>query len=319
MRFGVIGYGSIGKRHVQNLLSMGQGDIILLRSKGSGNELGLPQLQTLEELLTTAPDAVILSNPPSMHYKFLSTLVPKNVNLLVEKPLVSKASDLQDLRGLLLNFTGHGMAAFNMRFHPVVIKTQEWLMADRIGHIYSARFHVGQFLPDWRPNQDYRESYSSSYKMGGGVIMDLIHEIDLAAYLVGLPGEAVSSRINKSSKLEINTEDLVEILYITKDGAMVSIHLDYLTHGYRRYFELVGSKASLSADLFENRIKLTKRGGIIEEVEFQEFERNEMYISMMQSFIGGIRDESINQIPLQEVLDVNELAIALRDGMAFGG
>jgi predicted dehydrogenase len=318
MRFGLIGYGSIGRRHVQNLLLLGKEDIILLRKKGNGNEHGLQEVNSLDALLSTEPDAVVLANPTSMHYEYFSALLPLNMNLLAEKPLVSETEDLGALRALLHEYKGYGMGAFNMRFHPTVVKAQEWLKEGRLGHIHSARFHVGQYLPDWRPDQDYRRSYSANSEMGGGVILDLIHEIDLATCLVGFPAEPLSSRVNRSSNLEINTEDLAEILYITKSESIVSIHLDYLTHGYRRYFELIGSEAHLCADLFGNKIKLTERGGNIEEFGFQEFERNHMYRDMMKSFVEGASDGFPNPISLTEVLDLNEMALALRDGESYG-
>lgn len=319
MRVGLIGFGSAGRRHVQNLIDLGVMDIILLRAVGARNEGGLSECHSLDDLLATEPNVIVLSNPTFLHHNYLSLLLPLNMNLLVEKPLVSDSTDLRDIKKLLQDYKGFGMAAFNMRFHPVVIKTRELLEVGRLGKIYSARFHVGQYLPDWRPDQDYRKSYSSSREMGGGVVLDLIHEIDLAAWLVGLPAESISSRVSRSSDLEIDVEDIVEILYTDEAGAMVSIHLDYLTHGYRRHFELIGSEASLSADLYRGCIMLTDRGGHVEEMTYEQFERNDMYHDMMKSFIEGVKGVNRNKIPLSEVLDVNEMALALRDGVTFGG
>jgi len=318
MKIGVIGYGSIGKRHVHNLLDLGQEDIFLLRTQDFGNEYDLPEVNSLDAVLNETPDAVVLCNPTSMHYEFLEVLLPLNIDILVEKPLVSKASDLSRLNRLLDVYSGFGMAAFNMRFHPIVVQAREWLQSGRMGKLYSARFHVGQYLPDWRPGQDYRESYSASRELGGGVILDLIHELDLAAHLVGLPADAVSRRVSRSANLEIDTESLAEVLYTDRKGTVVSVHLDYLTHGYRRHFELVGSDASLSADLYTGRINLSKRGGGEEQVSFDDFERNDMYLSLMQAFIDGLVNREPNSLPLHEVLDVNEFALALRDGQAYG-
>ena len=318
MRFGLIGYGSIGKRHVKNLLALGNDDIILLRSKGAGNELGLPEVNSLDALLYEKPDAVLLANPSSKHFEYLSALIPQNIDLLVEKPLVTDAFDLNQLATLLRSYEGFGMAAFNMRFHPLVVQARAWLQSGRMGQLYSARFHVGQYLPDWRPGQDYRDSYSASRELGGGVILDLIHELDLAAHLVGLPADTISRRITRSADLEIDTEVLAEVLYTDIVGTVVSVHLDYLTHGYRRYFELVGSEASLSADLHTGRINLSLRDGGAEQLSFDDFERNDMYMALMQGFIDGLVNREPNPLPLHEVLDVNELALALRDGQAYG-
>ena len=318
MRIGIIGYGSIGKRHVRNLTTLGIRDILLLRTKRLGNEYGLKELESFDELIKSNPDAFVISNPSSLHFKFLATLLNENKNVLVEKPLVALHKDLKKIRLLLTNYGGFGMAAFNMRFHPVVCKAMEWLNDNKLGQILSARFFVGQYLPDWRPGQDYRYSYSASQEMGGGVILDLIHELDLAVYLIGLPSENVSSRINRLSHLDINTEDLAEVLYNTENGTIVSVHMDYLTYGYKRYFELIGSRGTITADLFKNKIQLQTKRGLMSKLKFKKFKRNDTYLKMMKSFTDGIRGNISISVPLDDVLDVNEMALALRDGKTYG-
>ena len=312
MRIGIIGYGSIGKRHIRNLITLGYEDIILLRKIGSGNENGFEEYNNIETLINKKPDAVIIANPTSLHYDYLSALLKENINLLVEKPLVSTISELESIQDQLISYFGVGMTAYNMRFHPCVKEVQKILENKTFGKLYSARFFVGQYLPDWRPSVDYSKSYSASQKLGGGVLFDLIHEIDLACYLVGVPTGQISYQVDNLSDLQIETEDMAELLYRTDDNSFVSIHLDYLTHSYQRYIEIIGEQGNLRADLYSNKVTVTIESGKSDEKFFSEFSRNDMYLDMLSAFITSIEKTSVPPISLQEGFLSNRIAIDIR-------
>ena len=270
MKVGIIGYGSIGQRHVRNLFSLGYDNIILLRTVGTGNKYELPELTEMEKFINERLDAVILSNPTGLHAKYIDHLLSTNINILVEKPLVATMDELELIETRLMTYTGFGMTAYNMRFHPVVQEVKTVIDNVVLGKIYSARFHVGQFLPDWRPDRDYRNTYSASVELGGGVLLDLIHEIDLAYHLIGKPDGRVDSRVEKVSDLQIETEDLAEIMYSTSNGTVVTIHLDYLAREYRRYFEIIGEKGTLTSNLYTCELKLIGPGGKLTEKAFHD-------------------------------------------------
>ena len=316
MKFGVIGYGSIGKRHVQNLISLGQDDIVLLREIGSGNQHGFSEVKNMTELMSRNPDAVILANPTSMHASYLAKILAQDLHLLAEKPLVSSDSDLEMLEKSLSSYHGVGMTAYNMRFHPCVLEAQRIISEKMLGSIFSARFFVGQYLPSWRPHEDYSQSYSAKISMGGGVLFDLIHEIDLACFLVGKPEGQINAMAEKISDLKINSEDLAEILYQTSEKSMVSIHLDYLTQGYKRYIEIVGSQANLYADLYTNQVLVTSSEGVIHSQSYPEFSKNDMYVNMLKDFIDGTIDGTIDgglvEPSLKTGIISNQIAIEIR-------
>ena len=312
MKFGVIGYGSIGKRHVRNLLALGQNDIVLLRKIDSGNEHGLVEIKGMQEFLDAQPDAVIIANPTSMHGEYPTQILPLDIHVLVEKPLVATLEELQSLQEQLVNFKGIGMTAYNMRFHPCVLETQQILASNEFGKIYSARFFVGQYLPDWRPGTDYIKSYSARTEMGGGVLLDLIHEIDLACFLIGEPASRVDAQVARISNLQINTEDLAELLYQTEEKSLVSIHLDYLNRGYKRYIEIMGEWGSLRVDLYTNQVTVTSLNGDVDTKVFTEFSRNDTYLDMLLGFINCLEDNNAPPISIQEGLISNRIAIDIR-------
>jgi predicted dehydrogenase len=312
-KVGIIGYGSIGQRHCENLVRLGVSDITLFREKGKRNQHGFKELYDKQAFLSDDYDFIILSNPTAFHFKYLESLIPRQVNLLVEKPIAATSDELDRLKILLTNYKATGMCAYNMRFHPCVKKVKEIIDDQTIGKIYSARFFVGQYLPDWHPGKDYRSSYSSIKNLGGGVVLDLIHEIDLAGYLCGPVKDRFHAMVGKVSDLEIETEDLAEIHYQSSMNAFVSVHLDYLTRGYSRYFEIYGEKGRIFCDLFKNELQLLNdRGEIVGLFGFTDFNRNDMYHSLMDYYLMNIEAKTSPCPSLTDGLASLEIALTAK-------
>jgi len=269
---------------------MGYSDITLLRSRAKSNPLGLNEVYDDDEFMSVPFDFVILSNPTSLHFRYLKKLITLRRNLFVEKPIAVAFDEATELAVLLKNYDGLGMCAYNLRFHPCVVKINELLSGNIAGKVYSARFFVGQYLPDWRPGVDYRKSYSARKSLGGGVILDLIHEIDLAEFFCGSVQTGFHAIVDKVSDLEIDSEDIAEIHYKSNKEILVSIHMDYLTKGYSRHFELLCENANVCCDLFDTRIKITGSDNkILNSFLFPDFQRNDMYLSLIKYYTNCIK------------------------------
>lgn len=313
LKIGVIGFGSIGKRHCANLLELGVKDIVLLRDKSKGNDYGLEEIYNIDDFFLYNFDFVIISNPTAFHFDFLKPLINRNQNLIVEKPIAATENEYFQLKELLKSYQGHGLCAYNLRFHPAIKKVKELLDIGKAGRIYSARFFVGQYLPDWRPNTNYRDSYSSKSELGGGVILDLSHEIDLAYYLFGEVKSNFHSITTKLSNLDINTEDISEVHYQTENNSIISIHLDYLVQGYSRHFEVIGETAQINCDLFTNEIKVIgKNNEIIEIYNFDNFTRNDMYIEMLKYYLNHFKEYQILTPNLLDGLYTLKIALGMK-------
>jgi len=312
LKAGVIGFGSIGKRHCENLISLGYPDITLFRQKGQGNPLELPEVSSFEKFINIPFDFVLIANPTSRHFEYLKELIPLQRNLFVEKPLVASSQELSELSKLLTTYMATGICAYNLRFHPCVNKVMELITDNKVGRIYSARFSVGQFLPDWRPASDYRTSYSAKIEMGGGVVLDLIHEIDLAFHLCGKYQSDLHAMVSKISDLEIETEDIAEIHYRSEKGALVSIHLDYLTRGYSRNFNLVGEKGTIYCDLHKSVVEYVNDEKLSESFTFESFNRNDMYFSLMKYYTECVIYGATAEPSLLEGLDSLQTALEVK-------
>ncbi len=299
MRVVLIGFGTIGKRHVNNLIELGINDITLFRRRKNGNEFGLNEIDKLDEITIINPNFTIVSNPSALHYNFLKFLIKNKLNILCEKPLVDKPNDFFSLKKLLNNYDGVARIVFNLRYHPRILKVKNILKDNQLGKIHSARFFVGQYLPDWRKKTNHLESYSANKKIGGGVVLDLVHEIDIAEYLLNKPQDPIYSIVDKVSNVTVDSEDIAEIIYKTETNVVVNIHMDYLYQGYSRNFLISGSVYNLHCDLFTNEIKITdNQNKLIKSHNFKNFQRNDMYVNLLRDYIGLIsNNETTSDLP----------------------
>lgn len=270
MRILIIGYGSIGKRHARLLADMGHS----VSCMTSNNECPFPVASNMEEALSSSsPEAVIISNRTMDHLGTLQVLRSSGYSgpVLVEKPLFTKVVSDDTLGG------DNVYVAYNLRYHAIVQRCREILDGKTI---YSAQFHVGQYLPDWRPGTDYTACYSARKAEGGGVIRDLSHELDMAQYLLGT-WKRVTALGGHFSPLKIDSDDVYSLLLETERCPVVSVHMDYLNRIMRRGFDMNLDGVSLRADFVSGTLEVN------EEVETFSVERDQSFIAQLEAFTSG--------------------------------
>ena len=287
----VIGYGSIGARHAAALQSLNCGVACVSKRL----DVPVNTYKSIEHGLSEfKPELVIVSNPTSEHYKAckeLERLKYKGL-LLIEKPVFDRSPNEK------IALPENTFVAYNLRFNPIVQRLRAKLDGRRI---FSAQFSVGQYLPTWRPDSDYRNLYSASKTIGGGVLRDLSHELDLTLWLLG-GWVRVSAICGKFGNLEINSEDTVEAIVQTENCPSVSIHLDYHSLFTYRRITIHADGLSLEADLIESVLKMT------EGEEFFEADRNETYISQIEALLSG---DFSSLCPFEQGIEVLRLIEAI--------
>jgi predicted dehydrogenase len=223
MRALIIGYGSIGARHARLLAEMGF-DVSVVSRRPSNTAGFYPDLATA--LSGPSFDYAVIANEASLHVGTLSALASHGYTgpVLIEKPLAD------DNTVATLPEKGPYYVGYNLRFLPVLIALKQALA----GHtVLSAEISCGSWLPDWRPNRDYRETSSARLAAGGGVLNDLSHELDYTMWLLG-PWRRLTAIGGRVSQLQIDTDDLQMILMETTACPAVSISLNYLDRQPRR-------------------------------------------------------------------------------------
>lgn len=268
----LIGFGSAGKKHLDSINQIRPGlEVILLRRQKSIKkkiEKGFSFIvDTIKDALELKPDFAIVSNPSPFHLEVAMPLVKEGVHLFIEKPLSSKIDGVEDLINASIKSKSLIMIGYNLRFLPSLLKFKEYLDQGRVGKILSVRSEVGQNLAEWRPQFDYRESVSARKSLGGGVLLELCHEIDYLLWIFG-NGKAswIYSFLTKKSGLEIDVEDCAYIqLGLGRDKGneeiVASLNLDFFRHDKTRYCLVIGDKGSLRWDGINGELELFSING----------------------------------------------------------
>lgn len=239
----VVGYGSIGQRHARVMSELGIDVTIVSRR----NTQERPCFSTIPEALAAFdPDYVVVASRTSEHRGDIALLIQNRFSgkVLVEKPVFDSGS------GIFPEYLATAKVAYNFRFHPALQKFRS-LVAEQ--KVISVIAYVGSYLPDWRPNTDYRKSYSADRTLGGGVLHDLSHELDYLLWIFG-PWERLTAIGGHFSNLEINSDDLFSILYKTRHIPVLSVHMNYLDTIARREIITLTEKGTIRLDLLNGKI-----------------------------------------------------------------
>jgi predicted dehydrogenase len=317
----IIGTGSIGKRHIRNLQNLDAvTQFLLLRDKAYEDDfsrsLGAEVVGTMDKALSLKPDFALIATPSCKHMNALAPLIEAHIPVYIEKPVVTTQPDIEQLQSHLnsTQYTAPNLVGCNFRFLPSLCKVREVVLSGGLGNIVRANLVVGQWLPDWRPQQDYRQSYSAQSDMGGGVIMDLIHEIDMARWLFG-EFDQVRAMTGKFSSLDITSEDTACIILGKIEGPpVVSLSLDYVSRRRVRRYEIVGEEGTLSWDLGEQRLEIS-RSQSTERIECGKsaFDVAETYRTAMKEFVDAVHHKRTTSPDIKDGLKSVELALTAKE------
>lgn len=320
MRALIAGFGSIGRRHAINLQKLlDPVEFILLRSKeevdSAGQAPGVTLAGNLEAALRAKPDLAVISNASSRHADVLIPLLEAGIPCYIEKPVVTREDDARRLHAVLdkMDSVPVTLAGCNLRFLPSLIKLRALLEEGVTGNVVRASLQVGQWLPDWRPGRDYRLSYSANPQMGGGAILDLIHEIDMARWLFG-EFDRVMALAGKLSSLDIATEDTAcMLLGKNRGGPFVHVSVDYVSRKPVRRYEIVGDEGTLVWDLGSRRLELSSpRGEDVIDCGDLGFDIASTYVSAMSEFVDCVGQRCPTSQDIREGLMSAELALRAR-------
>jgi predicted dehydrogenase len=272
MRVAVIGLGSAGSRHSELLAELGH-EVV-------GHDPAVASEPSFEAAIAGA-DAVVIASPSSLHAEQACAALAAGRRVLVEKPLaVDPAGSAR-----VLAAGGECGVAMNLRFHPGVLRLRELVQSGDLGEIRAAHVALGWDLRQWRPQQDYRGTYSAQAALGGGIVLDSIHEIDYLQWLLG-PVAEVAAEVDHLSDLETDVEDIAVALLRMRSGALVTLHLDELAPAYRRECTLIGSERVARWDWVTSEV-VVRRAGQAEWVIGIPADVRDTYRAVLEDFLAG--------------------------------
>ena len=318
MRGLVVGGGSIGRRHLQNLKLLGVDCLGVVetdpdRRTALSAELKIKSFENLSAGFDWAPELFVIATPTHLHGEQTLAILEKGVPTFVEKPLCHTPALLQKISDAMERRRVASLVGCNMRFHPGPAQVKELLNENRIGRILFARVQAGSYLPAWRSPQDYRTNYAAREETGGGCILDCIHEIDLVRWYLGAV-RAVFCLSGKLSSLEIETEDVAALSCRHESGALSEIHLDYVQRTYERDCQIVGEQGSIFWAFKSGEVRwfdaVTGEWTIFSQPP--GWEVNKMYVDEMKHFLECVRDERPTMLPISEAVSVMQIAFAAK-------
>jgi len=312
----VVGSGSIGYRHILNLLALGMNvSVFSYTGKKSVHKDLIGKLHfysSLSEAFKDQQDAVVIANSTEKHIDIAISAAENGMHLYIEKPLSNSLNRVDYLSDLITKNKLIVECGFMLRQHPNLQWIKTKINNLDFGEIMHIRACVGQWLPYWRPQTDHREGYGAFIAKGGGVIFDLVHEIDLVNWLAGPVADLVAMK-RVVSCLEIETEAIAQIGLRMKSGILAQIHMDYVRPTYNRSMEVVCRNATLSWDYTNGTVYLEKPGiqKIIADQVPENFGRNTMFLSLMAHFISRLRNQKVEAISsFNDAVQVLRIALA---------
>lgn len=316
MKFLIAGYGSIGRRHLRNLIALGEKDFILLRSHRSTlpeDEIaGYPVETDVHAALAHKPDAVIISNPTALHLDVAIPAAQAGCAILLEKPVASAMDHIAEFRNAARDGGAKMLVGFQFRFHPTLRRAAQLLRDGAIGRPLAARAHWGEYLPNWHPWEDYRQGYAARADLGGGVILTLTHPIDYLRMLLGEVSTLWAFAGNAG--LDLPVEDTAEIGLRFTEGTVGSIHLNYLQQPPAHTLEIVGASGTLHWNNADGSLSIydPKASAWKTELPPEGFERNWLFLDEMRNFLAVAHGEAEPVCTLEDGVRALEIALAAR-------
>jgi predicted dehydrogenase len=264
----------------------------------------------LQAALAHRPQAVIIANPTSLHLDIAIPAAQAGCHLLIEKPISNSLQRVDELAQAVRQGGGQILVGFQFRFHPGLQRVAELLQEEAIGKPLSARASWGEYLPDWHPWEDYRQSYSARPDLGGGVILTLCHPLDYMLWLLGKV-DSLSAMVGNTGDLDLAVEDTAEIALHFHNGALGSVHLDYNRRPASHHLEIVGTHGVIQWDNADGAVRVYRVSDQLWEVfpPPAGFERNDMFLDQMSHFLAVARAESQPVCSLQDGVRALELAL----------
>jgi len=323
----IISIGSIGKRHLRLARELvPNADIRVLRHQATNEvpEFSNGCFFNIEEAIAFAPQIAVIASPAPFHIPTAQALAEVGVHLLIEKPL---SASLNGVMQLLETCQKQGtvlLTGYNLRFLPSLQRFRNLLGESVIGKVLSVRCEIGQYLPSWRPDNDYQQGVSARRELGGGALLELSHELDYMRWIFG-EVNWVKATLSHQSSLEIDVEDTAHLTlgFVEKtDGHQLigTVNLDFIRHDTARFCTAIGEKGSLRWNGLTGEVSLYEA----DAKEWRELfshphQRDDSYLAEWKNFIACVTERKTPLITGEDGLKVLQIIEAARHSATSGG
>jgi predicted dehydrogenase len=316
----IVGLGSIGKRHkelVHQLFPNAEIEVLRLRRKSQMADSDSEFLTTIQDAKEFSPEIAVLCTPSTSHISLALDLAKSDAHLLIEKPISQSSAGVLELLEECASRNVVLMVGYNLRYLKSLQEFRRHVSEGLIGKPLSVRCEVGQYLPNWRPKMDYRECVSAKRELGGGVLLELSHEIDYLRWIFG-EVDWVRATLLRQSDLEIDVEDTAHLtIGFEKDifgkQLIANLNMDFIRHDTSRSCTVIGDKGSLRWDGILGEVSVIQADKKAWETLFvNDNGIEETYILEWQEFIKAIkekRDPAVTGADGLRVVEIIEAAL----------
>jgi predicted dehydrogenase len=321
-RYLVVGSGSIARRHMRNLREMfPSAEIGCVTGSGrpaTPEECGADTVYpSLDAAIAARPRFAIVASASPFHPAHAAALLDAGIPVLIEKPLADSLERFRRHAPNLRAGSDRIDVGYNLRYLESAAAVKAVLDRGDIGRVHTVCVDVGQYLPAWRPQQDYRAGVSARRELGGGVLLELSHELDYLGWLFG-PFDAVFGRTRNTGSLEIDVEDVVDALLIGADGLVVQLHMDFLQRMPSRTCKIMGANGELVWNIVEGSVRMRRDSGETIVAAGADADRNAMYMAQLAHFSRVADGTASPRTSLDEAAEVLVLVEALRRSSSDG-
>jgi predicted dehydrogenase len=311
----IIGAGSIGRRHATNLATLGTDVSVFDVNQELLNtvcaENNWDPIHDLDSALDQNQyDAAIICTPTNLHIPYAQKAVDAGLHIFVEKPLSHTMMGVENLIATIKRKSLIGMAGFNLRFEPGLQYIKQRLDPAKVAF---AHVEYGSYLPKWRPGTDYTKGYSANKSMGGGIILDDVHEIDYACWLFGYP-KSVLSTFGTYGGLDIDVEDVAD-MYLHYPDKIVTIHSDYLQRRYTRSCKICFRDGYSTEWVFGDHVTEYTEAGENNYSYGNHFKPNDMYFEEMHYFLSCMENGTPPDSDLENAARILKIALTAKKEM----
>lgn len=324
----IIGFGSIGKRHTNNILRTTKSNVVVFSHRSNIkpkefynyqlNKKRIKIFSKINECLKEFPSVGFITNETSFHIDFAIKLAKHKIHLFIEKPLSNSIKKIDQLEQLVHKNNLIVMVGCNFRFYPPIKKIKKLVETNIVGNIVSVQCENGSYLPDWHPDEDYSKSYASRKELGGGVTLTQIHELDYLTWIFG-DVKTHQSIVGKFSHLKVNSDDLCTCILQLKNNTIVELHLDYFSKPFYKRLKIRGTAGILYWNSDENKIKFfnneTNNWKIIHVSNNYKLTGrciNQMYVNELKYFLKYVQNKKQPMNNLNESLKVLKTTLNLK-------
>ena len=319
--FAIVGLGSIGCRHLRILRKLRPKIKIIVMRTGKGTYCEKEQLAdeivySLDEIVKSNIQAAIISTPASFHVDQALVFAKAGIHMLVEKPLSNKLDNLDELRRLIQKNEIITLVGYVLRYHPAAKFFKELFDKNIIGEILYVSVECGSYLPDWRPGKNYKTSVSANKDFGGGVLLELSHELDYIRWIFGEINN-IYAQIDNSGTLDINVEDSANLIISTETNHSINVHLDFNRRFPTRRCVIHGTKGYLKWDLLEQKVSWHLVGDEINNNLFS-FEHDYIYQLQLEHFLDCLENGISPLVTFEDGFEVLRLVESAKKSHKIG-